>query len=128
MVRDSSQTKAPCPASVAKSLRDKIAYQKKLNNKLSETNDSLKETCLTNDQHISSLVLEGKKQKKIVSAAIKSAENSRLTLETRTGRFEHHHKRKEDEILAVKCKLKAKVEVLEQTCISQKESQEKKIA
>ena len=83
--RDSSQTKAPCPVSVAKSMRNKIAYQKKLNNKLSETNDSLKDNCLTKDQDISSLVLEGKKQKKVVSAAIKSAEKSRLTLETRTG-------------------------------------------
>ena len=126
--RDSSQTKAPCPVSVAKSMRNKIAYQKKLNNKLSETNDSLKDNCLTKDQDISSLVLEGKKQKKVVSAAIKSAEKSRLTLETRTGRFEHHRKRKEDEILAVKRKAKAKVEVLEQTFICQKESQEKKIA
>jgi len=43
-------------------MRNKIAYQKKLNNKLSETNDSLKETCSTKDQDISSLVLEGKKQ------------------------------------------------------------------
>ena len=91
--RGSSQTKAPCPASVAKSLRNKIAYQKKLNNKLSETNDSWKETCLTKDQDISSLVLEGKKQQKVVSVAIKSAEKSWLTLETRTGRFEHHRKR-----------------------------------
>ena len=63
-----------------------------------------------------------------MSAAIKSAEKYRLTLETRTGRFEIHRKRKEDEILAVKRNAKAKVEGLEQTRISEKESQEKKIA
>ena len=66
--------KAPCSASVAKSWRNKIAYQKTINNKLSKTNDSLKDNSLTKDKDISSLVLAGKKQEKVVSAAIKSAE------------------------------------------------------
>ena len=83
---------------------------------------------MTKDEDISSLVLAGKKQEKVVSAAIKSVEKYRRTLETRTGRFEIHHKRKEDEILAVKRKAKTKVEGLEQTCISEKESLEKDIA
>jgi len=45
----------------------------------------------------------------------------------RTGRYAIHRKRKEDDILAVKHKAKAKVEGLEETRISKKESQERKI-
>ena len=72
-------------------------------------NENLKQKVESKEEEISFIKDQEQKQRKAVTAALKSAEKISKTLDNRVGRFEAHRKCKEDVLRTVKAVAKVKV-------------------